>query len=446
MSINIKRILYEKNIISLITSSIGALLGLISFMLLTRELEQKLFGDWVLYLTLSTFFDLLRFGLTSTALVRFASSEDENKNKTYLGTSYLVGLIVVLVIAAIFVPSHFIIAGFNWKINDGYRLFITFYPILALLNLSWNNSVSYFQARQKFKLILFLRITRSGSFVVFLILNILWLHWGLLEVIIAHLVTNLLPSIVVFVKRWDGLMYIRRATRESTKEMLNFGKYSMGTLVGSSLLKSADTFIIGLSPILGSVGIAQYAIPLKLIELLGIPLRSFTITAYPKMSKSSWKKDFDHVKKIFYGYSSVVTILFIPVAVLCFLFAKPLILFLGGNDYKDSLPLLITIFRVFTLYSVLLPIDRFTGVALDSINRPNLNFRKVVIMAAANIVGDLIAVFIFESLQAVAIVTVLFTLIGIFMGYFYLNKALKLELKSFIAEAKSFFLNLRHQL
>ena len=66
---------------------------------------------------------------------------------------------------------------------------------------------------------------------------------------------------------------------------MGFGKYAMGTLVGSSLLKSADTFIIGMSAVLGPTAIAIYAIPLKLTDLLGIPLRGFTMTAYPKMAK-----------------------------------------------------------------------------------------------------------------------------------------------------------------
>ncbi len=445
MKINLKKLLFEKNIVSLTTSVIGAFLGLVSFMLLTRGLEKQLFGDWVLYLTLSTFVDQLRFGLTSTALVRFSSSDDEQNNKLYLGTSYKIGLIIVVAISIIFVAASFVIHQADWQINNGYQLFINYYPILALFNLSWNNTVSFFQARQKFKAILFLRLTRNGTFVLFLILNNIWLHLGLFEIVIAHLITNLLPSIIVFIKRWDGLMYVKKATKESTKEMINFGKYSMGTLIGSSLLKSADTFIIGLSPILGSVGIAQYAIPLKLIDLLGIPLRSFTVTAYPKMSKSSLKKDFEGVKKIFYGYSSVITLIFIPIAILCYIFAKPLIIFLGGNDYIDSLPLLVVIFRIFTLYSILLPIDRFTGVALDSINKPKINFLKVVVMAAANVIGDLIGVFVFHSLEVVAIVTVIFTLIGIFTGYYYLNKELRLNLRPFYTEGVLFFKNLRNQ-
>ncbi|MDA3930810.1 MAG: oligosaccharide flippase family protein [Prolixibacteraceae bacterium] len=443
---SIKKVFREKNFLSLTTSMSIAALGLLSFLLLTRGLEKELFGDWVLYVTIATFFDLLRFGLTSTALVRFASGGDIDQNKVYLGTSYKIGLVLVVILALVLWPVYFILSHFNVTINNGYLMFLIWYPILSILNLSWNNSVSFFQSQQRFKHILFIRLLNVGSFVLFLIANNTFLHLGLMSIVIAHLISNLLPSILVFVKRWDGLMYIKKTTKSSTQEMINFGKYSMGTLIGSSLLRSADTIIIGLSPILGSVGIAQYAIPLKLTDLLGIPLRSFTVTAYPKMAKKSHEGDIAGLKKIFYGYNGVISLLFVPVAIVGFIFAEELVLLLGGNEYRDSLELLATIFRIFSVYSILLPIDRFTGVALDSINKPRFNFNKVVIMALANIVGDFIAVFVFNSLEAVAGVTVLFTLIGIFAGYYYLNKEIGVRIKYLFIEGIHFFKTIKTHL
>jgi O-antigen/teichoic acid export membrane protein len=436
----------EKNILSLSTSLIVAALGLISFMVLTRSLSKELFGDWVLYVTIATFFDMLRFGLTSNALVRFASGGNAEKNKAYMGASYKIGLWLVIALALLLWPIYALLLVFNVEINNGYQMFLLWYPVLALLNLSWNNSVSLFQAEQRFKLILYIRLLNIGSFVVFLFANYLWLHWGIKEIILVHLGSNLLSSLLVFAKRWDGLSYYKNASKETTREILNFGRFSMGTLIGSSLLRSADTIIIGLSPVLGSVGIAMYAIPLKLTDLMGIPLRSFSITAYPKMSKKSHEGDIDGLKKIFYGYSSVVTLMFIPVAVLGFIFAEPLVLFLGGSGYVDSLPLMASVFRIFAFYSMLLPIDRFTGVALDSINKPRFNFYKVLFMAAANIVGDFIAVFVFQSLEAVAAVTVFFTLIGIVVGYFYLNNEIDIRLRSFFNEGFLFFKGIRSKI
>ncbi|MBT8188463.1 MAG: polysaccharide biosynthesis C-terminal domain-containing protein, partial [Croceitalea sp.] len=87
-------------------------------------------------------------------------------------------------------------------------------------------------------------------------------------------------------------------------------------------------------------------------------------------------------------------------------------------------------------------VDRFTGVLLDSINRPKLNLYKVIFMTIANILVDILAVFLFESLIAVAIGTVLFTLLGIFLGFYYLRKEIKLQSRQIIPEGIFFFKNI----
>ena len=194
---------------------------------------------------------------------------------------------------------------------------------------------------------------------------------------------------------------------------------------------------------MGSTAVAIYAIPLKLTDLLGIPLRSFTMTAYPRMAKRYNDGDLDGVRNTFYGYTGAVSFLFIPVAALCFVLAEPLVLFLGGNNYADSLPQLTLIFRIFTFYTLLLPIDRFSGVALDSINKPKVNLQKVVIMTIANVVIDFIGVFIFESLEVVAIGTILFTIIGIAIGMRELKRELKVHTRYIWTEGISVFKNLK---
>jgi O-antigen/teichoic acid export membrane protein len=332
---------------------------------------------------------------------------------------------------------------FGANINNGYNLFLIWYPLLALSNLSWNNAMSLFQAEQHFNRMMWVRLSNVGLFLVFLLLNYLTVRWGLIPIIIANLAVNFISGLWCTLKKWDGLTFLAKANRTTEKELVNFGKYSMGTLVSSSLLKSADTFIIGLSPFLGSAGIAMYAIPLKLTDLLGIPLHSFSMTAYPRMSKKCIDGDKTGARKIFYTYSGAVTFLFFPVAVLSFVFAEYLVLILGGKEYADSLELLTLIFRVFTLYVMLLPIDRFTGVLLDSLNRPRYNLYKVIVMTLANIIFDLIAVFVFKSLVAVAVGTVLFTMIGIFLGFFYLRKELEIHIRHIFSESVLFIKNLK---
>ncbi len=442
----LKNIGKEKNLSSLMANVSVAFLGLLSFMLLTRQLPKELFGEWVLFITLATFVDLLRFGLTRTSSVRLLSGANVDEKKTILGSSFRINLILLGILTFSCWAIFGVLEIGQLQINNGYRLFLIYYPFLALSNLSWNNAMSLFQAEQNFNRMMWVRLSNVGLFCLFLTLNHWWLEWGLETIIWVNVAVNAFSGVWCSLRSWDGLTYLTNAQKKVEKDLVNFGKYSMGTLISSSLLKSSDTFIIGMSPILGSAGIAMYAIPLKLTDLLGIPLHSFTMTAYPRMAKKSVEGDVLGAKKIFYSYVGIVTLLFFPVALVGFVFAEQMVLFLGGAEYVDALPLLTLIFRVFTVYIMLLPIDRFTGVLLDSINKPKLNLYKVLVMTFSNIVLNVLAVFVFESLVAVAVGTVLFTIMGMVMGFYYLKREIQVKSKHILSESVVFLKNLKTHL
>jgi len=184
---------------------------------------------------------------------------------------------------------------------------------------------------------------------------------------------------------------------------------------------------------------------MKFTEFFEIPLRSFVATAFPKMSRASMLNDIPEFKKILYTYSGAITLLFVPFIIIAFVFAAQFIWILGGSEYKDSADLIGNVFRIFCIYGILLPIDRLTGVALDSLNKPKSNLYKVFVMLTANVIGDLIAVFVFKSLFLVALATVVFTLIGMYFGYFFLNKEIKLELPEFLRHGWLFYKDAYHQ-
>jgi len=426
----IKKILKEKNVQSLAGNMITAGFGFLNFVLLARSFDKDVFGEWVLYLTAATFVEMFRFGITRTALIRFLAGAKEDKEKQLIGSNWLIGLIVSLSIAVLL---YSILLLFPSQIeSSGFTLFFRWYPILAFLNLPFNNALTILQAKQEFDKIFVVKLINSGLFFVGLLINYLWLHLLLLDLILFHLAVSLVVSMVTIVLKWDGIRYLPKANKETNKVILNFGKYTTITLIGTNLLKSADTFIIALSP-LGLGAVALYSIPLKLTELLQIPLRSLVATAFPKMSKASIENNTKLVRYYFYSYSGSITILFIPIVIIGFFFSDLFVLLLGGEKYLTIDPAIGAnashIFKVFAIYGLLLPIDRLTGVGLDSVNKPKKNFYKIIFMVVANIIGDLIAVFVFKSLMAVAIVTIIFTLIGLLVGYYYLHKEIDLKFK-----------------
>ena len=438
----VRNLFKDKNFQSLSGNTIFAAFGFLSFVILTRTFPKDVFGEWVLYVTAAVFIEMFRFGLTKTALVRFLSGADETEEKKLKGSNYVIGLITTAGVAIILISINLLFGDSIEK--SGYVLFFNWYPILAFLNLPYNNAITILQANQRFDRILFLKALNIGSFVFFLALNFFFFELGILSVVIAHLIVNGASSVLAIALGWEGIKYLFRATRTHINKILDFGKYATGTLIGSNLLKSADTFIIGLSTFLGPEGVAMYSVPLKLTEVLDIPLRSFVATSFPKMSKASIEKNWNEVKRLFYTYSGAMIYLFIGIAIIGLIFAKPFVIILGGYEYAETA----NIFRIFCIYGLFLPVDRFTGVTLDSLNKPSRNLKKVIYMTSANIIGDLIAIFgvvyffpdisKIHVLMLVSTVTILMTIVGQIAGFRYVNKEMPIQYLQVFIHGKSF--------
>jgi len=446
----LNKIVREDNFLSLAGNLVIAFFGIAGFAILARSLDVDLFGQWVLFIAAGSFIEMFRFGITNTGLIRYLSGANDSFRIQLMGSNALIGVGATVLIAII-------IACCNWLFHDaiqhsGYQLFFTWYPLLAFLNLPWNNALVVLQADRKYGKILALKAVNSGSFFVVLLLNYCFFKMTLLQIVWVNLILNAITSLMSIVAGWDGLKYIRKSSATANSTLLHFGKYTTFTLVGTNLLRSADTLIISLSP-LGNAAVALYSIPLKLTELQQIPLRSFAATAFPKMSKASLHGKIDEVRALFYSYAGALTYLFVFISLFTFVFADFFVLFLAGKQYVQTDPATgfnaVSIVRVFSLYGLLLPIDRMTGIGLDSINKPNINALKVLMMVIANIAGDLIAIFIFKSLLLVAVSSILFTLLGIWIGMIFLNRELTLHYSEIFTGGiqfyKSIFYKLTHK-
>jgi O-antigen/teichoic acid export membrane protein len=419
----IKKIAASNESLSLMANFSVAIFGFLSFMLLARSYSQEDFGIWLLYIISGGLIEMLRFAITKISIIKFLSGATQEEHKSLIGANWLLGMLLTLLIVIIIVLIRLI---FPELVSDsGYSLFFTWYPLLAVLNLPYNNALGVLQAGMQFKSILVIRMISTGGFFVFVVINFFFLKSDILMLVYAHLAINFMTSLVSMLNKWDGISFLFHATKNDIKRLFHFGKFTIGTLLGSNLLKSADTILIGLSAF-GPAAVALYSVPLKLTEIMEIPLRSFIATAFPKMSKASSMQDDETVRKIFYTYAGALTIAFVPMVLVCIFFAKLFVLILGGEQYAMDW-LAVLLFQIFAVYTIFLPIDKFTGVALDSINKPKKNFYKIILMVVLNVVGDLIALFVFQSIIAVALVTIVFTIAGLAVGFKFLNQEIPIR-------------------
>jgi len=394
----------------------------------------------VLYIASAALVDMFRFGITTTAVIRFLSGSVEEEWQKLVGSFILIVLVATTGIALIIWSIHL---AFPVPIaHAGYDLFFKWWPLMMFINIPFNTAQVILQSELKFGKILLINSLYSIGFFFVVLINFLFFRMTLTELVMAQVGINLVTSVVCLAYGWDGIRYLRKATRRTNKILLDFGKYTTFTLIGTNLLRSADTLIISLSP-MGTAAVALYSIPMKLIELQQIPLRSFVATAFPKMSRESLLGRVQEVKRLFYTYSGAMTYLFAVISLITFVFADYLVMILGGHQYLGTDPATgasaVTIVRIFSIYGLLLPIERMTGIGLDSVNRPDRNFQKVLYMTIANVIGDLVAVFIFKSLAGVAIGSVLFTLLGVWIGFYFLDKQIGLEHKKIFSSGIDFY-------
>jgi len=441
------KIVKDANFLSFAGNLSTALAGLFSYMILLRMLSIHDFGIWILFTTPASLIDMLRFGVTREALVRYLSGSKMEDKKYYMGSAWIVGLLILAGLAVIIWTIALIIP--QALKDSGYSLFFTWYPLLGLVTLPWNYAWSIFQADVDFGKIFRIKLFNLCSFLVIIFIAYLYIKIDVAMVVYIYITTNLATSLWCIYKKWTGLQFLRNINKSKVMDILKYGRYSMATRIGSSLLKGADSFIISFSAFMGPASVALYAIPLKYIEFIEIPLLSFATTAFPKLSKMSMENNTEGFKRIYYGYTGPIVYIFIVIAMVSLVLNKYFILILGGVKYLTTSPHITYVLMVFILFGMLMPLDRFTGVALDSLNRPDKNFKKILAMTLANIAGDIFAVFglhyLFPSMPPVtillfvAIASIVFSVTGLFIGYHFLKKEIDISFSLIFSKGFAFY-------
>ncbi|WP_337042750.1 oligosaccharide flippase family protein [Emticicia sp. 17c] len=429
--------LRNRHFLSLVGNGSMAVLGMVTVAILFRFMSSDDVGYWFFFQSVFVLLDTFRTGFLQVALIKFYTGAEKAKAESVLGSVWylsllITGILVILNILAVpvlkFTDSVGLVTTIQW-------FGITFICTLPSSIASW-----ILQADQRFDRLLLLRVINQGLFIIMILAMIIFEKLTLDKVLIINAISTASVSVFCLFRGWTRLRTFARRTSESIKELFHFGKYSVGTTISTNLLRSSDTFIIMF--VLGTAGpaaVAMYNIPMRLMEIIEIPLRSFLATGMPSMSEAFNKNNKKEVVHIMQKYAGMLTLALIPVSLVAVLLADIAIGILGGGKYTGTHA--VTVYRIFMSFAMFYPIDRFLGVTLDIIHQPRINFYKVLIMLFTNVVFDFTGIYLFGNINGVAIATFFTFLSGVFFGYYWLRKYLDFTLLSFFtvgfAEIKS---------
>jgi O-antigen/teichoic acid export membrane protein len=415
------KLIKSHNFLSLLGNGSAAVLGFINFAILARTLDKAGLGNWMIFMTLATIFELLRTGFLHTPLIKFVSGKSEEESRVVTGTSWLFGIMLTLSIGLVSY-SGYLFAGIYIE-NQGFLLFLKWMWLLSILSLPFNYAMWNLQTDLRFDKLLYVRLISLVSFLLLLLLNLL-LNYGITYILYAYLFSTLLTSVISIIIGWSRINTMLHASKARMKELFDFGKYSMGTMIGANLLRSSDTLLIGI--FLGPQAVALYSVPQKLFEVIEIPLRSFVATALPNLSRLVNDNDMPGLRDLYEKNAGSITFLLLPLVLVCFVFAEPMVVLLGGYQYLESANIL----RIFAVFAAIMPLDRYSGITLDVINKPKMNFRKVMVMLIVNVIGDLLVIKTWGLLWPVAVVSVFTFSSGLVYGNFLLKRYLDFSVKN----------------
>ena len=417
--------LRNKHFLSLAGNGIMSILGMITVALLYHSLSVAEIGVWIFFQSTLMLVDTFRSGFLTTAFIKFYAGSSAGRSAEVTGSAWFVAGIITGVLLLLNIPVWLYVKEIQ---NEGLSMFCKWFGMSYLCTLPLFISTCVLQAEQQFDRLLIVRLLNQGSFILFVLFLITVNKLHLNTVIYANLFSGLLTSVAAIAIGWARIKTISQKTKSCVKELYDFGKYSVGTNISSNLFRSSDTFIINF--VLGPAPLAVYNLGQRLMEVVEIPLRSFASTGMPELSAAYNQNNKQEVIGIMKKYAGMLTVALIPVCIVAFLFADIAIGLIGGGKYAGTDAA--NVFRIFMLFALLFPADRFLALTLDAIHKPKINFIKVLIMLAGNIAADFTFIYLFKNIYGVALATVVPVLTGVLIGHWALSKYYPFKLTDII--------------
>lgn len=419
--------LKNKHFLSLIGNGSMSVLAMVTVGILLRFMPKDDVGYWFFFQSVFVLLDTFRTGFLQVAMIKFYTGAEKSRADAVLGSVWFLSLLITSTLIVINVIAVFFLPIID---NLGIVSVVKWFGITFLFTLPSAIASWILQSDQRFDKLLLLRIINQGAFIIMVLAVIIFKKLDLELVLVINATSAALVSFYCIFQGWTRIRTFTKRTKESIMDLFHFGKYSVGTTISTNLLRSSDTFIIMF--VLGTAGpaaVAMFTIPMRLMEIIEIPLRSFLATGMPSMSEAFNKGNKEEVTAIMQKYAGTLTLALFPVSIVAVLLADVAITLLGGSQYSGSHA--VSAYRIFMSFAMFYPIDRFLGITLDIIHQPRINFYKVLVMLATNVLFDFIGIHLFGNINGVALATLFTFLSGVFFGYYWLKKYLDFTLVGF---------------
>lgn len=372
------------------------LFGFFSFYFLVRILPKDDFGMWILYITVIAVVDMARNGFLQNGFIKYIVDKKGGDSAPIQTAAIILNVGITLFCALILLLLIPWLSGI-WKF-EAFSEMVMYFFISLLFYIPITHVVVTLQARMDFKKLFWVHSLRTGLFFV-LIIFFWWKDDVLTLPTLAIWQTIIIAvvSILTVVLGYNSLHFTKEISKEWMSKLFHFGKYVFGTNLMSMVSNSLDKFVLG--ALLTPAQVAINNVAGRILNFIEVPINTVAAIAYPKSAESmalAGDKAKEAVRNLFNQSVSITLAMTVPFFVVMMLLAKPAIIIVAGEDYLDAVPF----FRIILVVALLRPFDRQSGVTLDAIGKPQVNFMLVTLSLILTLILSFVFIKMFGLLGA----------------------------------------------
>jgi len=372
------------------------LFGFFGFYFLVRIISKDDFGIWVLYITIISVIDMTRNGFIQNGLIKYLVNTTKESSLPIQTASLFLNICITLFCLLVLIAitpwlSHI------WNIPNLADLLIMFY-ISLLFFIPLTQVSVILQARMDFKKLFWIQFIRVGLFFMFILY--LWIkheHCSLIYLAETQTIIVAISATIAWITSKSYVSISFKFNKEWVSKLFHFGKYVLGTNLMSMIGNSLDKFVLG--ALLNPAQVAVNNVAGRILNFIEVPVNTVATIVYPKSAESmeqSPEKAKESVRKLFEQSVGITLGITIPFFIFMMLLAKPIIILIAGVEYLDAVPFL----RVILFVALLRPYDRQSGITLDAIGKPQLNFFVVLLNLVIVLIGSFVFIKLFGLMGA----------------------------------------------
>ncbi len=414
----------KSGILNLFQNFSSAFFGVAGFWVLTRMLGTDEFGQWGLFLQVTTVLDLVRNGLIQNALIKFIASKPDEK-ASIISSSMVIT--VTLTVACIVLNLCF--AGMFARLENSPQLdeLLYTYNILFVITgvLTIVNCIE--QANLSYQGVVVSGFVRSVIFVGFI--SYCYFFSGgthLINLLYAQMVAAAVALIISWYYTREYLRFSFHYSKKWIADIYHYGKFGFGNSISSILSGTIDQWMLG--SLMSPAAAGSFRAAITVTNLIDIPTNTIATIVFPQSAKRMETEGKSAIKYLYERSVGIILAILVPAILFLYVFDKQIMTLLASDKFLTAVPIL----NVTLLYAVLIPFGRQVGTILDSIGKTKTTFYIVLTTATINLILNFLFIKRWGVLGA-AYATFCSNIVGFAIAQTILYRELKVNpLNSFI--------------